>query len=72
MTILQRVQANPYIVRYVDSFQEGSNTSLIIEYCEKGDLANYLQRVGSHMVLAESRIWRVIIQLCVALEELHS
>jgi len=45
-----------YITRYIDSFVTGSKLYLIMEYCEKGDLANYLQRMTmfSNMVQQSS------------------
>eukprot|EP00347_Sterkiella_histriomuscorum_P013450 403364665 len=69
--ILQKI-TNSNIVKYVDSFNENSNLSLIIEYCEKGDLADYLSRLGPHFAFNESKIWRIIIQLCLALEDIHN
>ena len=36
-----------HIVRYVDSFIAGGNKLyLIMEYCDKGDLQEYLKRIG--------------------------
>ena len=36
-----------HIVRYIDSFIAGGNKLyLIMEYCDKGDLQEYLKRIG--------------------------
>lgn len=42
-----------------------------MEYCEKGDLNEYISRFGVSMDIPESRIWKVIIQMLLALEFIH-
>ena len=34
---------SPYVVKYYDSFIEKKNLNIIMEFCEKGDLAHYLK-----------------------------
>lgn len=34
----------PYIVGYYDSFIEGTNINIIMEYCQHGDLQTYIKR----------------------------
>ena len=37
-----------YICKYIDSFTtNGNKLYLIMEYCDKGDLAQYLNRIKS-------------------------
>lgn len=60
----------PYICTYKDSFIEGEKLYVIMEYCEKGDLASYLERqVG--VMLNESRIWKIALQILCGLHYLH-
>ena len=33
------------ICKYIDSFTQGNMLYLVMEYCDKGDLAQYLQRM---------------------------
>ena len=50
-----------------------------MEYCDKGDLGCFIQRmqnpngasVNSLMNLGESRVWKLFIQICLALEVIH-
>jgi serine/threonine protein kinase len=58
---LMRSITHKYVVRYIDSFSEHGFLYLVLEYCEKGDLNNYLIRQGDVMELAESRIWKFLI-----------
>jgi NIMA (never in mitosis gene a)-related kinase 1/4/5 len=47
-----------------------------MEYCEKGDLSDYMRRVNSSggvkLEIPEWKVWRFLIQLCLALDHLHS
>lgn len=42
-----------------------------MEYCEKGDLSDYMRRVTANMEIPEWKVWRFIIQLLLALNHLH-
>jgi len=53
-----------YIVKYIESFNKGDHLYLVMEYCEKGDLHQYLQRTGKGMQVPEVRIWKLFIQIC--------
>lgn len=50
MNILKRF-SHPNVVNYVDSYQQDSKFCLIMEYCEKGDLGEYLARLGSQFIV---------------------
>ena len=42
-----------------------------MEYCEKGDLSQYLERIGSQMEISEQRLQKIIVQICSALNYIH-
>ena len=61
------------VVRYYDSFLEGNQLQIIMEYCDSGDLQKFLKKSEKEGILPEeSMIWRFFIQICVALHYLHS
>ena len=84
------------ICRLVDSFVvQGNKLCLIMEYCDRGDLSQYLSRfhpttvntplvklqsttpaIGATSVslteLGEPKVWRFFLQICQALELIHS
>jgi len=62
---------NPYIVKYYDSFIERDQLNIVMEYCEGGDLAQYIK---SHFgkPLNETKIWKFFIQMCIGLNYIHS
>ncbi|CDW73241.1 protein kinase domain containing protein [Stylonychia lemnae] len=70
MSLLKAI-SHQHIVKYVDSFMKSSKFYIIMEYCEKGDLNDYIQRQGTNMDIPESKIWRLILQMCLALEFIH-
>jgi NIMA (never in mitosis gene a)-related kinase len=42
VTILSKLD-NPYVVKYFDSFFDKNILNIIMEFCEGGDLSNYLR-----------------------------
>jgi serine/threonine protein kinase len=58
---LMRKVSHKYIVKYIDSFLLGEKFYIVIEHCDKGDLGNYLARLGSSIDMPEWRIWKILI-----------
>lgn len=64
--------SSPFIVRYYDSFltvEPQQELHIVMEYCSGGDMSNYLKSHQSP--LPESTIWRFLIQMTLAVAELH-
>lgn len=61
---------SPFIVKYYDSFIEKNDLNILMEYCDGGDLAQYLKQL-SGKPLVEPKIWKFFIQLCIGLDYLH-
>ena len=63
-----------YVVEYYDSFEENNCLNIIMEYCEGGDLGTYTsnyQKMNSNTSLNEDFIWKVFIQICFGLYDIH-
>ena len=60
MKLLKAI-THPNIVKYIDSFVNGTKFYIIMEYCEKGDLDTYLNRFKLTLDIPESKIWKFII-----------
>jgi mitosis inhibitor protein kinase SWE1 len=71
MKVLKSI-SHPHIVKYIDSFNTGSKFYIIMEYCDKGDLSEYLLRTGTQYDMPEWKVWRLLIQMCLALEQIHA
>lgn len=50
-----------HICRHREMFVEQSKLYIVMDYCEKGDLAQYLERQNLSLTLGESRIWKIFI-----------
>ena len=62
------------IVRYYDKIVDKKNTTIyiIMEYCAGGDLSQLIQKCKQgHQYIAEDFIWKMIMQVVLALFECH-
>lgn len=68
--ILAKIDSE-YVCKYFDSFMDNSDSIIIImEYCEGGDLQQYLKKQQGK-ALKEDRIWKFFIEMCLGLHYLH-
>ena len=58
---------SPYVVRYYDSFINKDNLSIIMEFCNKGDLQRLIKKAKSSGVtsLLENVIWNISLQVII-------
>ncbi|CAF0885323.1 unnamed protein product [Adineta ricciae] len=71
-TILSRLR-HPNIVRFYDSFIDGSNFCIVTEYCEDGDLDQYLKSLRKQRSrLQMDQVIDLFLQLLSAIDFLHS
>ena len=64
MLIMEAIPPHQHIVRFIDSFTYGTKFCIAMEYCEKGDLSDYIKRVSApplRMDIPEWKIWRFLI-----------
>lgn len=62
---------SPYIVKHFGTFIEKSTLHIVMEYCPKGDLSNYM-RAQMGKPFKEETIWKLSIQMMVGLRDLHA
>ena len=61
-----------YVVRYYESFLEDDNLNIVMEYCDNGDLCNYLnEQKKKSMPLKEDLIWKIFIKITLGLATIH-
>jgi serine/threonine protein kinase len=69
-----------YICQYKDTIVLEKKLFIVMEYCDKGDLSSFLQRMqmsqqmsdNSLLSVGEARTWKILIQVCLALEAIHA
>ena len=61
-----------YVVKYYESFLENDNLNIVMEYCDNGDLCNYLkEKRMKNRPLNEDLIWKIFIQITLGLATIH-
>ena len=63
---------SPYIVRYYESFEENNHLNIVMEYCDGGDLSEFIiKNKSTNILLKEDIIWNIFIKILIGLAELH-
>ena len=57
----------PYIVRCIDVFIEAKTLHLVLQFCQGGDLKNFLKAYVARP-LTERTIWRISLRIGLGLE----
>jgi NIMA (never in mitosis gene a)-related kinase len=61
-----------YVVKYRESFVEGEDLDIVMEYCDNGDLCNFLKRKKKKGIpLEEDLIWQIFIKITLGLTAMH-
>lgn len=61
---------NKYIVKYIESFIEENSLYIVMEYCDGGDLSQFIKNQKGKG-LTDDIIWRIFIQTCLGIYYLH-
>jgi NIMA (never in mitosis gene a)-related kinase len=64
---------SPYVVKYFDSFIERGALLIVMEYCNRGDLANLVKKAKEKSVICvnEPIVWNVFLQVMLGLFYIH-
>ena len=61
-----------YIVRYYESFEENSYLNIVMEYCDGGDLSQFIEKnKETKKPLEENLIWNIFLKITIGLASLH-
>ncbi len=58
-----------YVVKYYESFLENDDLNIVMEYCDNGDLCNYISK--QKKPLKEDLIWQMFIKITLGLIAIH-
>ena len=69
--ILKKIQSK-YVVKYYESFEEDNKLNIVMEFCECGDLNDFIenQKKSKHL-LKEDIIWKFFIKITLGLADIH-
>ena len=60
------------MVKYFDSFEENNNINIVMEYCDKGDLNDFiLRKKEENKLIEEAIIWNLFIKITIGLAHIH-
>ena len=68
-TILSKIKSE-FVVKFIESFEENNFFNIVIEYCEGGDLEQFLSK-RKKIPLNDNLIWKLFIQIVIGLSEIH-
>ena len=61
-----------FVVKYFDSFEENNNINIVMEYCDKGDLNDFiLRKKEENKLIEEEIIWNLFIKITIGLAHIH-
>ena len=69
--ILKSIKSK-YVVKYYESFEEDNKLNIVMEFCECGDLNDFIekQKKTNHL-LSEDKIWNFFIKITLGLADIH-
>ena len=69
--ILKKIKSK-YVVKYYDSFEEDDKLNIVMEYCESGDLCEFIEsQKKTKVLLKEDVIWKFLIKITLGLADIH-
>lgn len=71
---LMKKLIHPNIVKYKDSVQERKSILIFMQYCKSGDISQKIEMLKAkrNAYIDEGKILTLFVQICLALEYLHS
>ena len=61
-----------FVVKYYDSFKEKNNINIVMEYCDGGDLNDFIiKKKNNGKLLEENLIWKIFIKITIGLSDIH-
>ncbi|USW56616.1 Putative serine/threonine-protein kinase, active [Septoria linicola] len=71
VVILKAMQGHEHIVQLVDHWESKNHLYIQTEYCENGNLKDFLIQTGFKGRLDDFRIWKILLELSQGLKSIH-
>ena len=61
-----------FVVKYYDSFEENNNINIVMEYCDEGDLNDFItKKKEENKLIEEDLIWKIFLKITIGLGHIH-
>ncbi|KAI1177194.1 hypothetical protein F4777DRAFT_218589 [Nemania sp. FL0916] len=72
VNILRSLVGRDHILQLVDNWEDNDCLYIQTEFCEEGNLSEFLRDVGAKGRLDDFRIWKIMLELTEGLKNIHS
>lgn len=69
--ILKAVRGNEHLVELIDSWESKGHLYIQTEFCENGNLKDFLMQTGYKGRLDDFRIWKILLELSQGVKSIH-
>ncbi|QIW95609.1 hypothetical protein AMS68_001127 [Peltaster fructicola] len=69
--ILQQLRGSEHVVEYVDSWESKNHLYIQTQFCENGNLKDFLTQTGFKGRLDDFRIWKILLELSQGIKAIH-
>ncbi|KAI1113937.1 hypothetical protein F5Y14DRAFT_197711 [Nemania sp. NC0429] len=70
--VLKSLVGFAHVLQLVDSWEENNSLYIQTEFCEEGNLHEFLQEVGAKGRLDDFRTWKILLEVTEGLKNIHS
>ncbi|KAE9977458.1 hypothetical protein EG328_002044 [Venturia inaequalis] len=71
VNILKALRGNDHVIECVDSWEAKNHLYIQTEFCEDGNLKDFLTRTGHKGRLDDFRIWKILLELSLGVKHIH-
>ena len=69
--ILRMLRGNDHIINFVDFWESKGHLYIQTEFCEDGNLKDFLTQTGFNGRLDDFRIWKILLELSLGVKHIH-
>lgn len=69
--ILKQLRGEEHVIELVDEWESKNHLYIQTEFCENGNLKDFLTQTGFKGRLDDFRIWKILLELCQGVKSIH-
>ncbi|KAI0148786.1 hypothetical protein GGR57DRAFT_504903 [Xylariaceae sp. FL1272] len=72
VSVLEALKGCNHVLQLIDNWQENNSLYIQTEFCEEGNLQEFLSDVGMRGRLDDFRMWKIMLEVCMGLKHIHA